>query len=131
MFRILQWSGLVASVILLATFLFSTRRAVTWDSPNLFYGCSLMSGMAGCAWRPDDWKLEDEKYPPEPGFTIAQYGWDKGLNVSWWFDISSSKHWEWILIPLWIPWLIVTLPTIVLWNRVRKMRSYRDGTEEY
>ena len=115
MFRIFKWSGLVLSLIFLVSFLFSIRRAATWTSYDTKYQIEMVSGMMVYAWRPEGWKIENEKYPSHPGWGgIAEYGNDI-THVTWWFDFSSNKHFEGIGIPLWIPWIIITIPASLLW----------------
>lgn len=114
-----KWLGLLLCAVLAAGFLWSTRRATGWTSPQLRFQDNLAIGTVNFGWRPDGWKLEDDKYPSTPGWSgVAEYGGTPGLL--WWPSVSRvGKAWEGVEIPIWIPFLLVFAPTFFMWHRDR------------
>ncbi len=113
--RALKWAGTVLCAAILVGFVFSTRRAVSWDSPSLRYEINLLLGSIGYSWRPETWRREAERYPPNPGWGIARYGGSPKL--SWSITRGANRSWNWLSIPLWIPFVVVAVPTGMLWYR--------------
>ena len=109
--RILKWGGTGMCVLLLLLFTHSTRRAIIWTSPSLEYETSVMHGAVGFAWRPASWNLETDPYAGQAGWSIA----DTGGVWFWWFATGALSTWKWVSIPLWLPGLLVALPTGLLW----------------
>lgn len=127
--RVLRWVGLSSCVLLVVAFLFSTRRVLTWDSPRVTHEVSLMLGSVGVGWRPEGWKLENEKHPSVPGWSIASYGGNDPFF--WWPEGWRNKHWVSFAVPLWIPFVVLAFPTAVLWyidmpNFKRRARRLAD-----
>jgi hypothetical protein len=118
---VLKWSGSLLCLVLAAAFVFSTRRALTWDSPDLRYELSLLPGTVTYGWRPEGWRLADERYPPRPGWAVASYGWP--TPVSWWIGMWTSKHSLGVSFPLWIPFVVIFFPTAALWYVDRRYTS--------
>jgi hypothetical protein len=116
--RILKWIGTLVCLILLIMFLVSTRRAVMWDSSDRGREVGLLPGTVAYGWRPVGWRLAHESYPPAPGWSLASYtGWSK---PSWRLVSHTGSSWCWLEVPLWMPFLIVALPTGFLWYRDRR-----------
>ena len=38
----------------------------------------------------------------------------------WWVEVSRHRSWNGVTIPLWIPFILVTIPTVVLWYQDRR-----------
>lgn len=115
---VIRWVGTALCILILVAFLFSTRRAAIWKSASLRHDINLMLGTIGYAWRPEGWRAEDEHYPGTPGWTVAGYG--TSPRLCWWVAIGASKASRWVCIPLWIPLLLVAMPTALLWYRDRR-----------
>ena len=113
----LKWAGAIICLILVLLFVYSTARFVTWNSQDLEYQANLMLGTVNVAWRPDGWKLEDDPYAGVPGWSVGTYS--GGIWI-WWIATGANRAFEWVTLPLWIPVLIIALPTAVLWYRDRR-----------
>jgi hypothetical protein len=110
--------GTTVSVLILGAFVYSTRRCIAWDSPNLQHEVMLWYGSIGYSWRLDGWRLDAERYPISPGWSVAGYGGQPTLY--WWFMRDSNRSWESITLPLWIPLLLAVTPTTIVWLRDRR-----------
>jgi len=111
-------------VLVLVAFVFSTQRHVAWHSARLRHGAGLALGALWYAWRPAAWRLETDRYLPEPGWTIASYGDPpETLNLAWWVERRVNRAWEWLGVPLWMPFLLVGVATGMLWRRDRHRRT--------
>ena len=113
--RALKWAGTAMCLLTAAALLYSTRRAVIWDSRTLRYEVAVIVGGGAFGWRPEGWRPDDEQYPPDPGWTVAK----SDGELEWWPQRTRNKHWESVFLPLWIPLATVMLPTGGLWYRDR------------
>jgi len=111
---ICRWSGLALSLLILIGFVYSTQSVVSWVSADTSYGADLMLGALGISWRPNTFDRASERYPPRPGWLIGG-GYAGSPPLQWWFECGASRTWEWLFIPLWVPWALVTLPIATLW----------------
>ena len=110
---LVKWLGTFLCLLMTIAFVISTRRAISWDSDSLRHEAGLALGSASWGWRPSGWALEAEKYPPRPGWIIAEYGGKP--PVSWWIQRMGNTSWEWLSVPLWMPFLVTLVPTGLLW----------------
>ena len=53
------------------------------------------------------------------GTKIFELGQRRLADVSWWFVRRQGPGWTWIAIPLWMPLLVILIPTIILYWRNR------------
>jgi hypothetical protein len=113
----LKWGGTALCLLLVVAFLYSVRRAVSWTSTE-FTEVSLMLGAVGYHWVRPDVDVATMKYPPVPGWSVASYGGSPPL--SWWIETSPNRLFEGVAIPLWMPFVVVAVPTVLLWYRDRR-----------
>ncbi len=119
---LLKWAGLVACLLIAVVFAVSTRRAVHWTSSTLERSVGMMLGEVTYAWRPDGWRLENDRYAGSPGWSIGEFTFIGGEpKLSWWITRSANKAWVGISFPLWMPFLLLAVPTAVLWYRDRRL----------
>jgi len=74
------------------------------------------------SWRPPGWRIEDAKYPPEPGFASAVIA--DGFHLELWFEVSQISQWSGFGIPLWMPFALSCFSAGVLWYRDRRHALY-------
>ncbi|MFH1108365.1 MAG: hypothetical protein V1790_04085 [Planctomycetota bacterium] len=131
--RILKWIGTVACVLLVTGFLYSTRRAIGWVSLRAYYEVSLQAGGIAVCWRPADWRPDSERYPAQPGWSVAKYGGPDGsTTLIAGIECSSNRSWQGVGVALWIPFLPTLLVTGTLWYHDRKaIRSTWDRLERW
>jgi len=122
---VLKWAGTVLVVLTTFAFIFSTRRGVLWNSPNLRHQLGLMLGTIGYGWRPEGWRPENEQCPGISGWGVGPYGWPTPL--SWWIVTGGNRSWQSVSIPLWMPFILLVIPTAVLWyrDRANSHRTFR------
>lgn len=116
--RILKWGGTVTCILLPLLFAYSTRRAIIWTSPSLEYQAGVTRGMVSFAWRPESWNLENDRYAGWAGWSLASHS---GGVSGWWVSLGTLRTWEWVEVPLWMPTLVLALPTALLWYRDRRV----------
>ena len=147
----LRWLGLAACLLIVIAFAVSTRRSVHWTSANLEREVGLMLGGVSYAWRPDGWRLEDDSlfassggseggpfarsprwiedgpFAVSPGWSIAESG---GIpKLGWWVARPANKAWTGFSFPLWMPLLLLAVPTAVLWYQDRRLT--RESIEKW
>jgi hypothetical protein len=118
----LKWTGTVLCLLLVVAFLYSTRRAVDWTGDDLS-SVGLVLGAVSYAWIRPDADLTTMTYPPEPGWSVALYGDSPSGDsppLTWWIDTRTPPWWQRVAIPLWMPFVVVVVPTAVLWYRDRR-----------
>ena len=111
--------GLLGCILLVAAWGWSAWRALRWDSQNIRRELQLARGAIGYGWRPVGWSRQKERYPPRPGWSVAEYG-RGGPSLIWWIETSKLPSWNGIAVPLWIPALLIAIPTGVFWWRDRR-----------
>ena len=117
--RVLKWFTTALCLLTALAFFYSARRVLSWTSPSLQHDASLMVGAVYWGWRPATWQRETERYPGTPGWSIGgQYG--SPPTLGWWIERSANRAWEWVAIPLWIPFVLFAMPAAVLWYRDRQ-----------
>ena len=118
-----RWVCTLTCVALLVAFIFSTRRAIDWNSSDIRHGAGLQVGTFCYGWRPTGWRVEQEKYPAQPGWHKAGYGGSPTLE--WWPRLYRGKSWESLAIPLWMPFAALAPLTGLLWYRDRRSVANR------
>ena len=115
-----KWAGLVVLLLILAAFLFSAQGTASWSSPSARYKVSLGSGSICFFWHPKEFGIEEHgPHRNVPGWFVANYGSD-GIPLTWWVEHwPNNKNWNGISIPLRMPFLMVAIPTALLWWRDR------------
>lgn len=107
--RFLQWTLRLTCVLLAIAWAASAGKAIHWVSPNSRFASGIMCGRFGAGWQSAPQAFDDL-----PGWHV-----DGGAcNVwEWWFDLWIGTTQGRIIIPLWLPFLLVAIPTAVLWLR--------------
>ena len=120
---------MLTSLVLIAAFLLSINNCADWTSPDTRHAVTLGLGGIGFGWRPDGWDAAAERYPAKPGWSIASFGGDPGLD--WWIECSVTRSWEGVAIPLWMPFVVIVVPTGLLWyrDRHRTRRAWERFTD--
>ena len=112
--RVLKWFGAVTCIVIFTAWSISTRRAISCQSQDLRYAAYLVHGAIELSARPDNWQLETERYPPQPGWSMAEYALPPSRLI-WLIERSSNRSWQSVFIPLWMPFAVFLLPTAILW----------------
>jgi hypothetical protein len=115
---VLKWGSTALCLLIAFAFAFSTRQCITWFSPELRYELHIGLGAISWSWRPEGWRLDNDRYPPRPGWSVARYGGRPSL--CWWILSAGNKSWESISVPLWPAFVVVALPAAILWHRDRR-----------
>ena len=101
--RVGKWAGLVACVVILGAWLVSGRYAVWYDTGET--ALSLWSGALTIS----------AESKPQSGFWVIilahEFYWTPELTL------PTPTMGFWLLIPLWIPFLLLAIPTVILWRR--------------
>jgi hypothetical protein len=72
--------------------------------------------------RPEGWLIGTEKRLPGTGWwNMGRYGGPPSLSKIEWWPRAAAGAWEVVCIPLWIPFVIVATPTVLLWHRDRRL----------
>ncbi len=116
--RIVKWLGLLSCLAVAAAFAVSERWAIHWVSPTTRYGLGVGAGAFVVGWRPAGWLRGSERYPASPGWMVASLA--DGTQTVWWVRRSMLQVWSGIEVSLWIPFVILVVPTIFIWLRERK-----------
>jgi hypothetical protein len=121
--RIAKWTGLVLCVVVVVAWGVSTWRGVFWERSDGRFLCTygLRGGVAG-------WTRVPASYPsfmqqigriPEPLGLRWFHGVDRfGLCLPYWRGDRPWRTYVWI--PLWIPFVLLAVPTTLLWYRDRR-----------
>lgn len=117
--RWMKWAALVGCLATAVGFAVSTQRSISWTSSDVQHGASLLLGGFYWGWHPEGWRLEDQRYPPIPGWSVAHCTFRLD-HLSWWITRGALPTWEWVTIPLWMPFVCLAVPTGVLWYRDRR-----------
>ena len=111
--RILKWAGLVACVLLVLTFVLSSQLTVVWAGGN--YAVGLVKGGLRFGYGNDlpDWF----------GWGVARTARDVQFSWRWmaeFWQLKPGAAWGWI-VPLWMPLVLIGVPTIWAWRRDRRI----------
>ena len=112
--RVLKWSGTVASLLVAAAFGASIWRNIWWISADWQHEVELRYG---AVWycSPSTWSAASHRPgEPGPGWTVWKYA---GRWRVHWLDLGGHRP---IILPLWIPFVVLALPTAFLWWRDRR-----------
>lgn len=102
--RVLKWAGLLLSLLIVVVWLLSLRWSLDYSSAPGRSGFRQMGIAEGALYRI---RLGD-----------AQASWDGEWSIS---QDSASPEWglEWypgrVIVPLWIPFLLLAAPSACLW----------------
>ena len=111
----LKWGGTAACLSILCAFIFSTQRAVQWVSPTDTYAVMLHFGAVAFLWKPPSYRC-----PDFVGWYVAHYSGTLDLRDCFgWPAINQSMSVLEVWLPLWIPFVLVAVPTAFLWWRDR------------
>ena len=114
--RIAKWVGLGLCVVILCLGAWSTthgllRGWLSLHSPSRFI--LITDGQLSVRWGPP-WDKHD------PGWSIEPHGFSLVLGTPDFY--FSSGYWS-VQLPLWLPLVIVAIPTAILWHRDRPPRK--------
>lgn len=106
-----KWTGLAAGVLLAVIYIAGIRFVAVWaPSPNA--AVLVGHGMIGASWS-DAWTRDDIfesrilRDSTGPFVWLPRCRWTRAL----WGDI---------VVPLWLPLLLIGAPTVLLWRRDRR-----------
>ena len=119
--RILQWAGVAVCVLTLAVYPFTLRYYVLWQSDNGLYQMELTCGIVAVSWEGG------------PAYPTRNSNWSIGTytdgipRLEWAVKFESfnlfGKAIHSITIPLWVPFLLIAVPTLFLFIRIRRGKS--------
>jgi hypothetical protein len=113
LWRVLKWAGLSVCIILVFALLSSLLFSVTmyrsgWGAV-LGFGCVTVQ------------TTNAQLGNPQQGWSFANRRADQPLMRSWWVKILHPRPQQWaVIVPLWIPPLLIAIPTTILWYRDRR-----------
>ena len=111
------WLGLRITATLAGLLLFSL-----WGTATLFGPWRTTFGIrSGC------WTVHVSHVPPQPdptGFTLPRFFWPRSHA----FTFSSDAIDTYVALPLWVPLILVAMPTALAWRIERRIaRRAGDG----
>jgi hypothetical protein len=129
--RLIAWIGLAASVFILAVYALSLRWSVIWPAQAATCEVRLLPGALRVRFRGDLYYSISPDGDGFQRFSLTGGGppfWGESYigsavilrahrSTIWAFRWAHSN----ILLPLWIPFLLVALPTAFLWRRTRRV----------
>ena len=121
--RVLKWVGVALCVAVVALAVVTMRWRIRWQSASKNYGGVAFDGAVGVFWVPSN-PLQIVNPSPagwavdvlRPSWSGTLYGWSQAalLPKSGW-NLPA----RYVSVPLWLAFLLVMLPTAVLWRRSR------------
>lgn len=108
--RIIKWGGTLASVAM--TFLIISPWCISWSSGGGHCRIAAGAGGAGVGW------CSQQACCFLPGLSYEHC--DELNPRTWWFDYYDGSV-SYLHLPLWVPLLLVALPTAFLWWRDRRV----------
>lgn len=111
--RVLKWTGTGLCLLVLAGFIYSVRHVVSFIASHDRYEASLEAGCITFQWQPKIWR--NPRFPPERGL---QFGGSDG-TIFWWPGAQLKPFG--VMVPLWLPFIVVAVPTTILWRRDRRI----------
>ena len=109
-----MWTGLAVCVLLLIVGVASMWWDASWTSEQRNRRIYLVGGQIEVLWARGG-----------AHFTLVIPGWqvlrgDSYYDIGWWPKIHTNPLQRLVTIPLWIPLVVVAIPTGFLWRRERK-----------
>ena len=125
--RVCKWVGTVGCVLIAGAFLacvVGCRIAYVWETEGQLCSLALSGGCInfiqnyGKDWaEASGWNLE---YCPPISSSVSDFRWLPGIRQH--FYLEGGKHTTSMYLPLWIPFLLLLMPTPLLWWRDRRKR---------
>jgi hypothetical protein len=115
---VLKWIGISLCMLLAAAFGLSSRRAVCWGNANASYQLKLAYGAVEQVWRYQGWRAEAGQPSLIPGWMAFRYDGSANGTASFWFWWplgGSTGRTRWFALPLWMPFVALAVPTLILW----------------
>jgi len=115
-----MWAGLTVSAVLVLAFLVSMRRQLVWHYGYSVEVVALHSGCIMVNWS-TAWLVD------KPADLSSRRIWlqDRQWPVLWWGYSKAFANrfgrFRTVVIPLWIPFVIVSALTVVAWHRSRRV----------
>ncbi len=111
--RTFNWIGTAASALMVIGFLFSIRFHIAWDSPLARYGFRLSEGGIGVSCLTVAGRAESERFAN--GWQFGELGFQNRPDVVWSFRTYSHRLWTEVFVPMWVPFSLFFIPTVILW----------------
>ena len=116
-----KWIATVGVLLILAAWLYSSRRAVSWRSPSLRHEFSLMHATVNYVRYSDDW-LRNPSVSLISGWSVDVY-YDEFWGMYWMFVYFPSDYEtrfaNSVAMPLWFPLAPIAAVAAILWYRDR------------
>ncbi|MGD8451928.1 MAG: hypothetical protein PVJ57_08925 [Phycisphaerae bacterium] len=113
-----KWLCTAACVLLVAAFIASSGREITWVSPAQRYEVSLSLGSVSFWWPSAIWEHGKGHYGKPPGWRVSKHTWYWRFGGS--FDWEGYAYYDYARIPLWMPFTLCGIPGAVLWFKDRR-----------
>lgn len=128
-----KWTGLVLCLLLIVGWTISLRLGVGYVSDDSRREWTLLCGELTYGWRDRDWRRDADQYAPHAGWWKATW---HGGPQSWaeWpppIHFGRNRSASFVSVALWIPFLLVAIPTSVFWwvGRRETARAWRRFSE--
>jgi hypothetical protein len=110
-----MWTGLAVCVVLLIVDVASVRWFAGWTSRQPDRAVVVAGGIVQVLWTRDGARL-----PSGPAWAVGR---SPTPGIGWWPTVHMNppaRRVAWVTIPLWIPLVLVAMPTGLLWRRNRR-----------
>jgi len=124
--RVGKWAGVVGCLALLVTHVASQDEWIEWTSRSGRQIVSLEPGAVVLSFAGADSDGEAGLALQTSGIRHESYRGPRPAN-RWWFRIDSNRAWTSIHVPLWVPLLILSAITGVVWYWSRGRRRDRPA----
>lgn len=110
--RIFKWAGLAACLVLTATLVWTLFYTVSVYQPG--WGGAIGFGAVGVA-------TTNAQIHPQQMFSIDRRFDGDPMDLYWWVEVTKYDFGGWgLMVPLWIPFVLTAIPTVVAWRRDRR-----------
>ena len=116
--RALKLGGTTACILFAVAFVASAGRAVRWVSATHRYQFALDRGAVALSWPSEIWQLREGRYTGDTGWSVSRYG--RPRWSWWWIEWRGTASYEYIRVPLWIPFVLCGVPSAIMWHGDRK-----------
>lgn len=113
--RIAKWTGLAVCVVVAVAWVTSILRNVGYSRGRIDFGLALGGAYGILSEHPGGWGWFNY-----PGGRFAGVVWSPNLDLRRFGQTPFNGWGRNLFVPLWLPFLLVAIPTFILWRRDRR-----------